>query len=692
MVHTVLDPPCTLCKVILFIGSIIYAFSFSAEVFAAKKISCPDGTHIEISIKEVKLDYQGASFMTTLNSLSAFGIRLSIEPKTLQTAATATQQWNEFLKGLVAGYNSCAITKKEYAEGVNQIYPRLKQDAVELKRIEELIAHEQRADEQRLKSLLDRYLGNLRRFASLSHQDLLMERITAVVEHAIDPLRKDIQGGTEQVLRGQGTMTTTILERLDSLERRSREAPLREPKVVESEIKKRLLVKGSEAEAAYNKGYEFSRQYRFSEAIPHFEQALAIVNLPDFYLGLGRALFELPDLDKAEKVLREGLNLSAQEKNQKVETALSRQLARVLLAKDDFKGALSYMARALVMDQNTFGQSHPDVATDLINMGVIHQAEGDLDGALRETERGLKIYESVYGPNAPAVETVYNNIGQILLAKGDLDGALRYAEMALKSAEACHGSNHPDVAINLSNIGQIYRVKGDWDGALRYSNRALKIMESVFGLNHPAVATVANNIGEILRAKGDLTIATVTNNREEVLRAKGDLKRAQVYVERALKIDEAIYGPNHSVVAIDLANLGKILFSQRELDSARRYLDRAVTIDEAVYGPNHPTVADGLNSIGLILHAKGDLGGALRETGRALKINESAYGPNSLAVATVANNIGQILKDKGDLDGALLYTQRAWLIYEDKLGSDNPITRQAAKHLNSLRRLERLAK
>ena len=40
----------------------------------------------------------------------------------------------------------------------------------------------------------------------------------------------------------------------------------------------------------------------------------------------------------------------------------------------------------------------------------------------------------------------------------------------------------------------------------------------------------------------------------------GDFEGAKTYVERALTIDEAVYGPNHSKVANDVNNLGVICF------------------------------------------------------------------------------------------------------------------------------------
>lgn len=147
-----------------------------------KKTTCPDGDHYEINVKQIAIEYDASSFAGTLSSLSILGARLEVGPKKLQDAAAATQQWNEFLKGLAAGYNTCAITKQQYAEALSRIYPRLKDDVADLEKIRKLILEGQQADEKRLRTLLEDYYSNLRRFVQVSGRDVILARIEAVSE------------------------------------------------------------------------------------------------------------------------------------------------------------------------------------------------------------------------------------------------------------------------------------------------------------------------------------------------------------------------------------------------------------------------------------------------------------------------------------------------------------------------------
>jgi tetratricopeptide (TPR) repeat protein len=211
-----------------------------------------------------------------------------------------------------------------------------------------------------------------------------------------------------------------------------------------------------------------------------------------------------------------------------------------------------------------------------------------------------------------------------------------------------------DMAADLYNsLGYHGRMLALLQEAKADHERALKIYEDEYGPDHANVATVVNNIGLILKAQGDLA---------------GALK----YYRRALKIDEQVYGPDHAEVATLANNIGLILKEQGDLAGSLEYTRRALKIDQQLYGPDHPHVATLANNIGQILKAQGDLAEALEYTRRALKIDEQVYGPDHPAVARDANNIGRILQDQGDLAGALEYIRRALKIDEQVYGPNHP--------------------
>ena len=82
------------------------------------------------------------------------------------------------------------------------------------------------------------------------------------------------------------------------------------------------------------------------------------------------------------------------------------------------------------------------------------------------------------------------------------------------------------------------------------------------------------------------------------LKDLADYEGARSAIERALKIDEKVYGPDHPDVARDVNNLGRVLQDLGDFEEARKYFERALKIDEQVYGPDHPDVARDVNNLG----------------------------------------------------------------------------------------------
>lgn len=83
--------------------------------------------------------------------------------------------------------------------------------------------------------------------------------------------------------------------------------------------------------------------------------------------------------------------------------------------------------------------------------------------------------------------------------------------------------------------------------------------------------------------------ARLLNQMGLYLQTRAEYTQARPLYERALAIDEAAFGPDHSNVARDLNNLGLLLQDLGDLTATRVYLERALAIFERVYGPDHPS-------------------------------------------------------------------------------------------------------
>jgi tetratricopeptide (TPR) repeat protein len=389
---------------------------------AENQIRCLSGElRIRIDEKQLAIQYSGQEMVGTLGPLSYMGARLTVAPKTLQTAAAATQVWNEYLKSFATAWNACVITKEQYAEALQKLYPSLNGDAAAIEQIRQQLAANRQVDEKRLSALLDAYVSNLKRFAEIGGSERLFQQMSVLADE-VRGTREDVRQGREEQRRGFEDVHRELYEMKRSV------ASLSKPQEVSAKIsalKTKMLAHADEAEAEYNRGYESLNAFRTADAVESFERASALVPLPEFSLALGTALRLLPDLKRAEQVLTAGLAMVAQSqpKDDPVEAGLADQLGIVLLANGDLEGAQKQTERALRIDEMVYGPQHSSVAIAADNLGVILKTKGDLDGAQRQTERALRIDEMVYGPEHPEVAADANNLGQILQAKGDLEGA-----------------------------------------------------------------------------------------------------------------------------------------------------------------------------------------------------------------------------------------------------------------------------
>ncbi len=205
----------------------------------------------------------------------------------------------------------------------------------------------------------------------------------------------------------------------------------------------------------------------------------------------------------------------------------------------------------------------------------------------------------------------------------------------------------------------------DYAGAKAAYERALRIDEAAFGPEHPNVARDVNNLGLVLK---DL----------------GDLQGAKAAYERALKIFEHHLGENHPNVATLVNNLGSVLRALGDLQGARAAFERALKIWESSLGENHPQVAIGVNNLGSVLQALGDLEGARAACERALRIDEAAFGPEHPKIAIRVNNLGSVLQDLGDLAGAKAAFEQALKIDEAAFGPEHPSVARDVNNLGSV--------
>jgi tetratricopeptide (TPR) repeat protein len=197
------------------------------------------------------------------------------------------------------------------------------------------------------------------------------------------------------------------------------------------------------------------------------------------------------------------------------------------------------------------------------------------------------------------------------------------------------------------------------------AERALRIAQKLFGPEHPITARKLNDVGFAMEFQDDL-------------------EGAQPFYERALAINEKRLGPEHRAIAINLHNLARLLLVRGNPTEARPLVERALAINKKVHGPEHRSTSLNLHILAGILGAQGDLAGSRRLYERVLATDERARGPEHFDTAIALNSLARLLYDQGDLAGALPLYERALAIYEKVFGPEHPRTASALAGLARL--------
>jgi tetratricopeptide (TPR) repeat protein len=153
----------------------------------------------------------------------------------------------------------------------------------------------------------------------------------------------------------------------------------------------------------------------------------------------------------------------------------------------------------------------------------------------------------------------------------------------------------------------------------------------------------------------------------------GRLTDALPLLERALEIDEQIYGRDDPNVAMDLHILGALVIDLQPDPRWVPVLERAIRIHESAYGVEALAVAKDLNVLAQLLDRLDRLPEALSAYERAIKIEKHLLSENDPTLAVPLSNMGATLQRLGRPHDARTVLERALRIYQDAgYGSDHP--------------------
>ncbi len=309
----------------------------------------------------------------------------------------------------------------------------------------------------------------------------------------------------------------------------------------------------------------------------------------------GRSLTERGEHDQAIVVLDSALRILAQRAPDTPEhLAALTELANARFYAGAYDAADSTNRVVLAMTRRLYGERHPLVAEDLMNLGATEQERGN--------------YQS----------------------------SERYFREALALTTSFYGEQHQRTAGNLGYLGRSLLLQNRYDEARDALSRALGIRERVYGANHPAVANTLNELGSLAV-------------REERL---GD---AEAAYDRVLRIYTAAYPGRNFRVGVASGNLGDVFLNRKEYRRAETLYREALAHYIASQGVDHLNTGIGYIKLGRCLMRAGRFAEAEQETRRGYAVVAKVASPGVNFLQAARLDLSIIYDSLGRPDSASRY-------------------------------------
>ena len=324
------------------------------------------------------------------------------------------------------------------------------------------------------------------------------------------------------------------------------------------------------------------------------------------------------------------------------------ELGHSLQLSGDLDRSETLIRDALARQRALLGQDHLDTADTLNQLGAIRQARSDFPDAEAQYAAALAVRRKLLDPADSLIAQSVRGLGTALQAQGDFDGAERLFRDALAADRRVLGPDHLQTIASQWSLASVLNRKGDKAAAERTYREVLAARRRVLGAKHPTVADSLNALAALLYERG------------ENAGAEGSSREA-------LAIQREVLGPAHPRLTATINNLALAVQERGDFASAEALYREALDINRKIFGEEHTLVAGNWNNLGLMFYEKGDLVAAEPLFRRTYAILSKKLGEEHADLGFSLNNLARTLHDRGDLAAAEPYYRRGLEIRRKKL-------------------------
>ncbi len=307
----------------------------------------------------------------------------------------------------------------------------------------------------------------------------------------------------------------------------------------------------------------------------------------------------------------------------------------------------SLLKASLSQRKKTDGADSAKVAESLVALANLRNDQAQLAEAENLARQGLQMSKRHLAPDHPIVGRATLTLGRILDNRGKYDEAIPTLEEAMRLESGPRGVP-ADLSATLSELANTHYYLGHYDISKDLNERALQMDEQIYGDRNPNVAQDLTNLADIQYQWSHYAEA----------------ERLQ---RTAAGIMQAWYGTGHPETADDMTILGKYLIAEGRAEEAIPILRESLAALEKHYGKVHPRVALAVGELGLALQHQGNLDEAETDFRRQADIYRSVYGEKNQQLGAAIANLAGLYADRKDYARSEQLYRDALKLYADSL-------------------------
>jgi serine/threonine-protein kinase len=271
---------------------------------------------------------------------------------------------------------------------------------------------------------------------------------------------------------------------------------------------------------------------------------------------LGEVLENRGEYDQAIAVLTEAARMDSAAKVPLAEHAATlTELANSHFYAGHYDVSDSLNRLVLALDRGLYGERHPNVASDLVNLGAIEQERGRWSEAESTYRRALAIYRGWYGEDHYETAATLNMVGRALVQLDRRDEARGPLGQALAIRERVYGPDHPLVASTLNELALLAQKDGRLDDAEAGFRRMESIYRRVYEGKHYLIGLALSNRGGVYL------------DRKRPDEAARIFREALAMYERTLPSDHLYFGITRIKLGRALRHSGRFAEAKKESEA-----------------------------------------------------------------------------------------------------------------------------